>query len=41
MKEIRKSLELLYVKGHGAIQVPHRREVADMLPNTCEHGKLP
>lgn len=41
MKEIGNSLELLYVKGHGAIQVRPRREVANMLPNTCEHGKLP
>lgn len=41
MKEIGNSLELLYLKGHGAIQVPCRREVADRVPNTCEHGKLP
>lgn len=36
MKEIGNSLELLYLKGHEAIQVPCRGEGAYMAPNTCE-----
>lgn len=36
MKEIGNSLELLYLKGHEAIQVPCRGEGADIAPNTCE-----